>query len=1161
MMVSKRVILVLILTLFITAFFSLNLFAAKSQDESQARVKSPLASRVVEYAFPETSSGIVTDSPRTRTSLDNTKAGVGFGEKMGFSYHELQHYGSMHRQITWGSSEACPWTMHLAWTMLPSAIQEDREVEHSGWDGVSGTIVGFYSCWGCYYYPGFTSVVTTSDNRLIYIAQEQLSNGGDFRTQYWIQHTCNTSFFSVSDRVPDSLNDCGNLSPDFPKDAEVIWPDIAYQDPPDGAPIIHLIGSSRGRFDGVKNLSYFQKVDPEDGSNGTWVYGCALDTIYGVEGYDLCASPNGTVAITWVGLLPDEPGCDTCSQSSSSGSAERDRWDNDLYYQINRNFGRGNLGDLYNPTPGGNYWEPRINITKNVAGQNGFRPFNDISTMITTDEKYHVAYVAMEWDELDMGRYASRIFHWSEDLGFIPGGQGNLRTVTSAQWNPENCTPSLFSENVAKVQISECNNRLYVMWVEYNSPNTSGNENHDDCGQRAFDGDASGAANGDLFISVSGDLSGLTWDNPRGITNSYGGPDVYFDGKACDPEGNGPCPSESWSTMNEQGSDYPIVGPLVSNICTTYAMTTGAVHDNSYYLDVAFMDDQIPGGAINSEGEWTANDYLWMRIPCVKEVTAPQCVMYPIRFGFPDCVKHGESEIIDLTLENNGTADLHYTTTIVEDQPALTGWLTISPDFDGLIEFGQNNKEEGTITLNGNLAINSPGWVVKVTGRVIFEHDAPSGSGAFEVELVVADTCVQPTWDTIRTACTELIVGTNGNAGNAGTPGGANMAYDTLDDGEWNHHFDRYVYDNSLVVGSDNSIMNWGMYGVNIADSVALLPQDIPGKIPHHSVKNWADIYYTGVFTNNDSSLAFEVIWYAPTDPNYSCGFVIKQTKVYTFSGIPQNGVIIGEVMDWDIPSDSGADNSHGFGNDPMFEGYGIADFVWQGGLEYSDTLPSSSEEWPSDERFGAMMYLGGFEFSSQPYNHQTIPDNNFNLFNKYTGSNNRLVYQYGLGFDTDTLRMMHTTPGTILSDSSATDMHSGFTYVSGLDMGGSDTLHFFTAFMTTMNASYPDGIYNTSGANNLENIAADAQSFFDLYFLTPTCGTMGDANGDGDVGISDLTFYVDYLFIPGSPAPHCFVTFDNNGDCELNISDLTYFVDFMFVPGSPPPVDYHICK
>ncbi|MEA1981888.1 MAG: hypothetical protein U9N54_13100 [candidate division Zixibacteria bacterium] len=71
-------------------------------------------------------------------------------------------------------------------------------------------------------------------------------------------------------------------------------------------------------------------------------------------------------------------------------------------------------------------------------------------------------------------------------------------------------------------------------------------------------------------------------------------------------------------------------------------------------------------------------------------------------------------------------------------------------------------------------------------------------------------------------------------------------------------------------------------------------------------------------------------------------------------------------------------------------------------------------------------------------------------------------------------------------------------------------------------------------------------------------CDISGDANNDGIIGISDLTYFVDYMFNSG-PAPVCFEEFDNNSDCISGISDLTYFVDYMFNYG-PPPEPCHLC-
>ena len=71
-------------------------------------------------------------------------------------------------------------------------------------------------------------------------------------------------------------------------------------------------------------------------------------------------------------------------------------------------------------------------------------------------------------------------------------------------------------------------------------------------------------------------------------------------------------------------------------------------------------------------------------------------------------------------------------------------------------------------------------------------------------------------------------------------------------------------------------------------------------------------------------------------------------------------------------------------------------------------------------------------------------------------------------------------------------------------------------------------------------------------------CDTPGDADNTGSVNISDLTYYVDYLF-SGGPGPVCMEEFDNDGNCSLDISDLTYHVDYMFA-GGLSPVGCHIC-
>ncbi len=66
-------------------------------------------------------------------------------------------------------------------------------------------------------------------------------------------------------------------------------------------------------------------------------------------------------------------------------------------------------------------------------------------------------------------------------------------------------------------------------------------------------------------------------------------------------------------------------------------------------------------------------------------------------------------------------------------------------------------------------------------------------------------------------------------------------------------------------------------------------------------------------------------------------------------------------------------------------------------------------------------------------------------------------------------------------------------------------------------------------------------------------CNLAGDANDDGSVGISDLTYFVEYMFAEDGVAPICQSEFDVDASCSLNVSDLTNFVDYLFNDGVAP--------
>ncbi len=71
-------------------------------------------------------------------------------------------------------------------------------------------------------------------------------------------------------------------------------------------------------------------------------------------------------------------------------------------------------------------------------------------------------------------------------------------------------------------------------------------------------------------------------------------------------------------------------------------------------------------------------------------------------------------------------------------------------------------------------------------------------------------------------------------------------------------------------------------------------------------------------------------------------------------------------------------------------------------------------------------------------------------------------------------------------------------------------------------------------------------------------CVLEGDVNHDGVLDISDLTYFVSYMFQAGNP-PLRMEEADFDGNCKVDILDLTYVVNYLFNFG-PPPVPCHVC-
>lgn len=77
-----------------------------------------------------------------------------------------------------------------------------------------------------------------------------------------------------------------------------------------------------------------------------------------------------------------------------------------------------------------------------------------------------------------------------------------------------------------------------------------------------------------------------------------------------------------------------------------------------------------------------------------------------------------------------------------------------------------------------------------------------------------------------------------------------------------------------------------------------------------------------------------------------------------------------------------------------------------------------------------------------------------------------------------------------------------------------------------------------------------------DYTIIVNTTFICGDADGNTIVEISDAVFLINYIFVPGSPAPEPLEAGDTDCNTIVEISDAVLLISYIFTPGAPAPCD-----
>ncbi len=123
-------------------------------------------------------------------------------------------------------------------------------------------------------------------------------------------------------------------------------------------------------------------------------------------------------------------------------------------------------------------------------------------------------------------------------------------------------------------------------------------------------------------------------------------------------------------------------------------------------------------------------------------------------------------------------------------------------------------------------------------------------------------------------------------------------------------------------------------------------------------------------------------------------------------------------------------------------------------------------------------------------------------------------------------------------------------TFEGIIDPGASDTIN--VKFRTSMdlepgNYTADIMIHNNDPQNDPMTVLADLTVNENIPYIC------GDANGTGNVDVSDAVYIVNYVFVSGSPTPDPIEAADANCNGEVDVSDAVYIVNFIFVDGPAP--------
>jgi hypothetical protein len=386
-----------------------------------------------------------------------------------------------------------------------------------------------------------------------------------------------------------------------------------------------------------------------------------------------------------------------------------------------------------------------------------------------------------------------------------------------------------------------------------------------------------------------------------------------------------------------------------------------------------------------------------------------------------------------------------------------------------------------------------------------------------------------------------LICASNGEIGGAGNfgQGGLNLDYSIFGQ-ECDSNANVYLYSGSPFilqkVGEDDYRMSCSIYR---GGSDTFYFQPIDGySSPQHITTPEYEAFFSGTFVNWDTTIAMEQRVYAPKLGGEYSGILFMDQVVFALDGENHERLTVGQIIDWNIPS------SDPTRNDAFVFALGAPACIWAVYFQGRDGWDDTTRCQDNSLRNGTQVYIGS-------YTERNLRDNEcalcFTPYGVLGDQTNRLLHDDDSNWPESLWTIAGGYPGA--NASAPDDDIAGLTtYARDVSLSGSDTVHFFSALLTTRRGDEYD----------LRASAELAEEWYrdeirHCVFLLPCCvGQVGNVDHDpcGTVDIGDLTALIHYLYIPPNPAPVCEseANVDNDPARRVDIGDLTALISYLYI-------------